>query len=160
MFKQIQLLNEGPMDWIKKKAGNLTTKVTADKLKKAWQKAGSPTDSDEVYAIVAGQGVADDVISSVYTDLKLPATGAAAKPDAATDPTAPDAASGDATTPLKFADVKAMVEKLPTDRKARLLKYLLKQGDAATPKKAAADKPAAAAPSRDAGDGRIEPTMA
>jgi hypothetical protein len=152
---------EGPMDWLKDKAGkamgaaqtfgkNLTTKVTADKLKKAWQKAGSPTDSDEVYKILQAQGVADDVIGNVYTDLKLPAAGTS--DSTAADPTAADAA------PVKFADVKAMIEKLPTDRKVRLLKYLTKQGDAAPAK--TAKKSTTTAPSRDAGDGRIEPTMA
>ena len=48
-------LNEGPLDaikgaagkavdWAKTKGHNLTTKVTADKLKQAWTKAGSPTE--------------------------------------------------------------------------------------------------------------------
>ena len=158
---------EGPIDWLKDKAGkamgaaqtfgkNLTTKVTADKLKKAWQKAGSPTDSDEVYKILQAQGVADDVIGNVYTDLKLPA--ASASTDTATDPSATGAEAAADAAPVKFADVKAMIEKLPTDRKVRLLKYLTKQGDAAPAK--TAKKPAATAPSRDAGDGRIEPTMA
>ena len=167
---------EGPMDALKGLAGkavgaaktfgkNLTTKITADKLKTAWQKAGSPTDSDEVYKILQAQGVADDVIGKVYTDLKLPAAGTAEPTDNAPEetPAAADATGSDnATTssaPLKFADVKAMVEKLPTDRKIRLLKYLTKQGSAA-PAKPAAKKSAPAAPLRDAGDGRIEPTMA
>ena len=61
VFKRIteSQINEGPMDAIKgfaskavakaKTVGtNLTTKVTADKLNSAWQKAGSPTDSNEL----------------------------------------------------------------------------------------------------------------
>lgn len=51
---------------------NLTTKVTADKLNKAWKDAGSPTDSNEVAAILKAQGVSDNVISSVYSSLNLP----------------------------------------------------------------------------------------
>lgn len=159
-------LVEGPMDWIKDKASkamgaaqtfgkNLTTKVTADKLKKAWIGAGSPTDSDEVYNIITGAGVAPDALDNVYKDLGISSTGSDNKETPADD-------AADTETPaaqLKFADVKAMVEKLPTDRKIRLLKYLMKQ-DAATPAKPAAKKPVAKEPSRDAGDGRIEPTMA
>ena len=51
---------------------NLTTKITADKLNKAWKDAGSPTDSNEVAAILKAQGVSDNVISSVYSSLNLP----------------------------------------------------------------------------------------
>jgi hypothetical protein len=171
-------LEEGPMDWIKDKASkavgaaktfgkNLTTTVTADKLKSAWQKAGSPTDSNDVYNIITGVGVAPDAIDAVYKDLGIEnGSGGKEKPaaDAAAGAETPGAGGAEAgepadAKPLKFAEVKAMVEKLPTDRKIRLLKYLTKQGDAA-PAKPAAKKPAATEPSRDAGDGRIEPTMA
>ena len=43
---------------------NLTTKVTADKLLSAWKKAGSPTDSDAVAAIMKQAGVDDAIIAS------------------------------------------------------------------------------------------------
>jgi hypothetical protein len=43
---------------------NLTTKVTADKLMSAWKKAGSPTDSDAVAAIMKQAGVDDGIIAS------------------------------------------------------------------------------------------------
>jgi hypothetical protein len=43
---------------------NLTTKVTADKLMTAWKKAGSPTDSDAVAAIMKQAGVDDSIIAS------------------------------------------------------------------------------------------------
>lgn len=43
---------------------NLTTKVTADKLMTAWKKAGSPTDSDAVAAIMKQAGVDDGIIAS------------------------------------------------------------------------------------------------
>lgn len=51
---------------------NLTTKVTADKLNSAWQKAGSPTDSQEVYDFLVSQGVDAAVIKPVYDTMKLP----------------------------------------------------------------------------------------
>jgi hypothetical protein len=106
-------LNEGPMDmvkgaanWVSKKAGNLTTKITADKLNSAWQKAGSPTDSDQLADFLAKQNIDTEMIKSVYASMKLPAPG-----------------SGKALADLET--VKQLVAKLPVDRKARLLKYLL-----------------------------------
>ena len=76
---RIQQLNEGVWDKVKGAAGkvagavvnkaqtvgtNLTTKVTADKLMSAWKKAGSPTDSDAVAAIMKQAGVDDAIIAS------------------------------------------------------------------------------------------------
>jgi hypothetical protein len=110
------------MDFVKTKGRNLTTKITADKLNSAWQKAGAPTDSNAVADFLKAQGVADTVVSGVYQQLKLPAPGAA-----------PAAAGVDIET------VKQMIAKLPVDRKARLLTYLLggkramKQAPAAAP---------------------------
>jgi CRISPR/Cas system CSM-associated protein Csm2 small subunit len=89
---RIQQLNEGAWDKVKGAAGqaagaiaskaqtvgtNLTTKVTADKLMSAWKKAGSPTDSDAVAAIMKQAGVDDAIIAS---SMKAPGnqTGAAA----------------------------------------------------------------------------------
>ncbi len=71
MFKR-QAINEGiwdsikgaagqAMDWAKTKGHNLTTKITADKLKQAWQAAGSPTDSQKVRDLLVAQGVAAQV---------------------------------------------------------------------------------------------------
>ena len=87
-------LNEGPFDAVKGLAGkvvdkaktfgkNLTTKVTADKLNSAWQKAGSPMDSNELSAFLKSQGVGDDVIASTYAALKIPAAGTASAAPAA-----------------------------------------------------------------------------
>jgi hypothetical protein len=140
-------LVEGPMDAIKGAAGkamnwaatkgkNLTTKVTADKLNSAWQKAGSPTDSEELKAFLTKQGVAANVIDGVYKSLSIAA--------------GPEKGKAAAGASMDFEQVKKLVSSLPTDRKARLLKYLEKSAGKAAP----------AAPSRDAGDGRIEPTMA
>jgi hypothetical protein len=137
-------LVEGPMDWAKGLAGkaigkaktvghNLTTKVTADKLNSAWQKAGSPMDSEKLKAFLTQQGVSPEVVDTVYSSMKI------------TD--APADQQGQA---VDFEQVKAMIAKLPLDRKERLLKYIQKNSGSAAP----------AAPNRDAGDGRIEPTLA
>jgi hypothetical protein len=77
-----QQLDEGVLDKIKTFGKNLTTKVTADKLNSAWQKAGAPTDSNELSAFLKAQGVGDDVIASTYAALKIPTAGTAALTDA------------------------------------------------------------------------------
>jgi hypothetical protein len=141
-------LVEGPMDWAKGLAGkaigkaktvghNLTTKVTADKLNSAWQKAGSPMDSEKLKAFLTQQGVSPEVVDTVYSSMKI------------TDAPAADPAAQQGQA-VDFEQVKAMITKLPLDRKERLLKYLQKNSGSAAP----------AAPNRDAGDGRIEPTLA
>ena len=135
-----QNLNEGPFDAIKgaaskvggaiakgaKAAGGaisgaakqVTTKVTAEKLNTAWKKAGSPTDSAEVYNVIKGLGVADDVIKGTFDAMKIevpaaqeePAADAEAGTDAPTDGTAGDG-GGDAGD---NADTDAPVDSDPT----------------------------------------------
>lgn len=80
----IQQINEGPLDALKnlgaklekgataalQKAGtigkNLTTKITVDKLMKAWEKAGKPTDDAAISKILVDLGVDPAVISASY----------------------------------------------------------------------------------------------
>jgi hypothetical protein len=112
-------LDEGPMDAIKGFAGtvadkartvgtNLTTKITADKLNSAWQKAGAPTDSEELKKFLTGQGVDTAAIDTVYKSLKI-ATG-----------------NEQAATSL-YSQVKADLAKLDKKGKQRLAAYLQKQ---------------------------------
>ena len=119
-------LTEGPMDFIKGAAAkgmdklktvgkNLTTKVTADKLNSAWTKAGSPMDSEEVAKVIAAAGVSDDVVKSVYADLKIPAAGSAA--GAKEDPQAQSV----------YLQVKDQISKLDKKGRQRLTVYLQKQ---------------------------------
>jgi hypothetical protein len=114
------------MDWAKTKGRNLTTKITADKLNSAWQKAGSPTDSNAVADFLKAQGVADTVVSGVYQQLKLPAPGTAA-------------AEKPAAGSLDIETVKQMISKLPVDRRARLLTYLFRGKRAIKQQAATAD---------------------
>ena len=65
------------MDYAKTKGHNLTTKVTADKLNTAWEKAGKPTDSDKIAEILKSSGVPEDVMNAVFTKMKIPTTPAA-----------------------------------------------------------------------------------
>ena len=90
-------------------AGKQTTeKITSAKLFASWKLEGSPTDSEALAKFLQGQGVSDDIVKQVYTDMKLPVPGAA-----------PAAGAVDIET------VKQMIAKLPVDRKARLLTYML-----------------------------------
>jgi hypothetical protein len=117
VFNRITQLNEGPMDWVKDKAGkaadwaktkgtNLTTKITADKLNSAWQKAGSPTDSEELKKFLTTQGVDAAIVDGVYKSLKIK--------------------SGVAATSL-YAQVKTDLAKVDKKGKQRLMAYLQKQ---------------------------------
>lgn len=112
-----QNLNEGPLDSIKGAAGKVgtalktgakavggaisgaakqvTTKVTAEKLNSAWKKAGSPTDSAEVYDVIKGLGVADDVIKGTYDSMKIEVPGTTDAPDADKDADAADQSTDD-----------------------------------------------------------------
>ena len=118
-------LIEGPMDWIKDKAGqaagavagkakqigkNLTTKVTADKLNSAWQKAGSPMDSEELKQfLLSYDGIEAPVVDKVFTDLKIAAAPAAQ------------------ATPSGYAEVKKLISTLNTKDRQRMIQYLTKQ---------------------------------
>lgn len=55
---------------------NLTTKVTASKLSAAWKKANMSSDSDSVAEFLKQQGINDQVVTSVFKSMKLPAPGA------------------------------------------------------------------------------------
>ena len=63
------------VDWAKTKGHNITTKITADKLNSAWQKAGSPTDSDQVATLLVKNGVPQDIMLDVYAKMKIPMGG-------------------------------------------------------------------------------------
>ena len=53
-------------------AGNVTTKVTADKLQRAWSKAGSPRDSRQLMSWLQQQGIDKGIVMNVYKGLNIP----------------------------------------------------------------------------------------
>ena len=67
------------MDYAKTKGHNLTTKVTADKLNTAWEKAGKPTDSDKIAEILKSNGVPEDVMKDVFAKMQIPVAAAPAQ---------------------------------------------------------------------------------
>ena len=56
----------------KKLGHQFTTKKTAEKLKMNWHVKGKPTDSDELYKFLQGEGIPDTVLSDVYKQMSLP----------------------------------------------------------------------------------------
>ena len=138
------VLVEGPLDaikgaaargigWLAKKGHNLTTKVTADKLNSAWTKAGSPMDSGELAQFLAQQGISDQVIADVYAKMSLPEPPEPAgktepkmdEPSAAQPATEPITKA--ATSTVTVDQVQQLINKLPTDRKIRLINYMTKK---------------------------------
>lgn len=119
VFNRVEQLTEGPMDTLKGLAAkgvakaqqvghNITTKFTADKLNKAWQRAGSPTDSDQLADFLHDQGVDDGIVDAIYAKMKI------------------QSGQQQQNAPVDVNQVTKMVASLPTDRKIRLLKYLEK----------------------------------
>ena len=98
------------MDKLKTVGKNLTTTVTADKLNSAWQKAGSPTDSEELKQFLTAQGVEAGVVDSVYKTLKI-SSGAAEEPAAQS----------------MYAQIKKDVQTLDKKSRQRIITYLQKQ---------------------------------
>jgi len=58
-----------------------TTGVTKEKLKMNWHQAGKPSDSDQLAAWLAKQGVPQEVVTGVYSKMSIPYTAPAAQPD-------------------------------------------------------------------------------
>jgi hypothetical protein len=87
-------------------------KVDASKLQKAWEKAGSPTDSEEVAKILQSAGVDPAVISQVYTNMSLPAPASAAAPAA--------------TSSVNTQDLLAQIMKLTSAEQKQVLAHLKK----------------------------------
>ena len=98
------------MDKLKTVGKNLTTTVTADKLNSAWQKAGAPTDSEELKQFLTAQGVEAGVVDSVYKTLKI-SSGAAEEPAAQS----------------MYAQIKKDVQTLDKKGRQRIMAYLQKQ---------------------------------
>lgn len=145
----IQLTEAGVMQTIRnvasnvgqglKQAGkNITTKITADKLKKAWEFAGAPTDSEEVTAILQGQGVDTEVIDQalqtvISANKKTAAPASPAAPVATTatattasaaTPTEPVAAPAPAAAKADVKQVAASVATMSPEDKAALVQQL------------------------------------
>jgi LysM repeat protein len=67
--------------YLSKQAQNFTRKVTAAKLKTEWEQKGHFTDSDQIAAFLAQQGVPQGVITDVYGKMGIPYTAPATVPN-------------------------------------------------------------------------------
>ena len=85
-------------------------KVDASKLQKAWEKAGSPTDSEAVAKILQSAGVDPAVISKAYTDMSLPA------PAGKVEPTL--------DKPVNTKDIMDKIKALSPEEQKQVLAYL------------------------------------
>lgn len=137
------LLNEGPIDWLKTKGKNLTTKVTADKLKSMWTKDGKPMDSEQIALILDQAGVSNVVIASTFDAvgaplpswIRTPATPSAAvepaPPAQPVQPTTPPAAEPPAPRTNKYSSpvevVDAIIKTIPKDWLPQITSELLKR---------------------------------
>ena len=62
-------------DWFKKVGSNLTNKVTADKLKTAWTKAGMPNDSEAIANMLSNAGVGQTIVQDIFKKMGIPTSG-------------------------------------------------------------------------------------
>ncbi len=73
VLTQIQTSASKLLQKLAVKGGNITNKVTADKLRQAWEKAGSPMDSEDLHDFLAGQGVESSIVQATYSSLGVAA---------------------------------------------------------------------------------------
>ena len=76
----IDAVFEGLGDYFKNMGKNLTNKVTVDKLKSAWQKAGMPNDSEQIAQLLTKAGVGQAVVGDIFTGMGVPYSGAPQQP--------------------------------------------------------------------------------
>lgn len=93
-------------NYFTKQAQNFTRKVTAAKLKTEWEQLGHFTDSDEIAAFLAKQGVPQGVISDVYGKMGIPIS---VQPAAQTPQ--PGVKSGGAATSLPYYGINPATKK-------------------------------------------------
>lgn len=71
------------------KGGAASKGKTAEQLQAAWEKAGSPLDSEQVAAFLKKQGIADDIIANAYKQVGIPAPGEKVEPAMGVEPGTP-----------------------------------------------------------------------
>ncbi len=66
---------------VQKIGHNITTKITADKLQKAWKSAGSPTDSDAIKNLLIAQGIDATIVDNSLKALNISPANSSRLPD-------------------------------------------------------------------------------
>ena len=130
-IRRLFRLSEGPMDWLRTKGKNITTKVTADKLNTLWKKEGSPTDSDQIAVILKQADVNDSVISSAFDAVGAPVPSFVSSATASAQPTAQPAAEPPTPKTNKYSSpsevVDAIIKTIPKDWLPQITSELLKR---------------------------------
>lgn len=82
IFEGVERLYEQPAVFNKLKtfAGNLSNKITADKLVAQWKKSGSSLDSDDIYKLLINAGVQQEIVNKIFTAMKLQIPTATSQP--------------------------------------------------------------------------------
>ena len=136
-------IKEGVMDWFKGKEGAAAAGgVTPEALNQAWTAAGSPTDSEEISKVLQSAGVKPDVVTKLFTDLKIPAPTGKTDPtlDAPADTAPADTAGADTAKPdeldamkknaglstVNIKDMLAQIMALTPEEQKQVLEYLKK----------------------------------
>jgi hypothetical protein len=70
--KQAQGFFGKAMSGLRNFGKQFTTKVTAEKLKMNWHVKGKPTESDELWQFLLGEGVPQEVLADVWKQLEIP----------------------------------------------------------------------------------------
>jgi len=114
-----QIIAEFDWEGIKK---NLGQKITARKLQKIWQKAGSPTDSAQIAQVLASAGLDKEGIEAISTTTNIQLPAPVEKPDVSTDSdNSSDAKTGSSTSAPSGSDddyYDDTVERIKRGRKA------------------------------------------
>ena len=138
-------IKEGVMDWFKgkgKEGEAAAGGVTPEALNQAWTAAGSPTDSEEISKVLQSAGVKPDVVTKLFTDLKIPAPTGKTDPtlDAPADTAPADTAGADTAKPdeldamkknaglstVNIKDMLAQIMALTPEEQKQVLEYLKK----------------------------------
>jgi hypothetical protein len=85
-------------------------KVDASKLEKAWTKAGSPTDSEEIKQILISAGVDEQLVATAFADLGIEVSSTSADPAGET---------------VNIEELLAQISKLSAAEQKEILAYVL-----------------------------------
>lgn len=109
----VQITEAGIKDVIGKitnffKGGGASKGKSVEDLQTAWQRAGSPMDSEQLAEFLKKQGIADDIIANAYKQVGIPAPGEKVEPKMAAEPAAqPEAPAAQAEPAQAAAQPKA-----------------------------------------------------
>lgn len=111
-------LTEADDSVMRRMGKNITTKVTTDKLQKAWKSAGSPTDSDAIAEVLRNSGVDEQTLASVYASagLQVPAKPETTEPQQPSQSSEPSQQTSKQAPALTADDIIQAIQKMTPDQ--------------------------------------------